>query len=89
VPKFRKKPIVVDAIQFKAYMEIDEICSFVTCDCSFNAEGENAISMEINTLEGDMQVNDGDWIVKGSFGEFWPVKKEIFEATYEKVDSNG
>ena len=40
----------------------------------------------IETLEGTMRANIGDWIIKGVKGEFYPVKNEIFLETYEKVD---
>ena len=39
----------------------------------------------IETLEGDMRVDIGDWIIKGVHGELYPCKPDIFEATYEKV----
>ena len=41
--------------------------------------------MVIKTLEGDMKAKKGDWIVTGVDGEQYPVKKEIFERTYEKI----
>ncbi len=37
----------------------------------------------IRTLEGDMRVNPGDWVVRGVQGEYYPVKPDIFSATYE------
>lgn len=39
----------------------------------------------IKTLEGEMKVNDGDWIIQGVKGELYPCKPDIFEATYERV----
>lgn len=42
--------------------------------------------MNIITLEGTMRANSGDWIITGVEGEQWPVKKEIFEKTYEVID---
>ncbi len=39
----------------------------------------------IHTLEGDMLLRPGDWVVKGSAGEFYPVKAEVFAETYEAV----
>lgn len=39
----------------------------------------------IPTLEGDMRASTGDWIVTGVKGEQYPVKPDIFEATYEPV----
>ena len=40
---------------------------------------------DIETLEGTMHANPGDWIITGVEGECWPVKKEIFEKTYEVI----
>lgn len=40
----------------------------------------------ISTLEGDMAYVAGDYIVTGTAGEQWPVKAEIFRATYEEVE---
>ena len=42
--------------------------------------------MEIETLEGVMKANKGDWIIKGVKGELYPCKPDVFEMTYEKVD---
>lgn len=39
--------------------------------------------INIKTLEGTMHAAIGDWIVTGVDGEQWPVKREIFEKTYE------
>jgi len=41
--------------------------------------------MVIRTLEGDMKVSLGDWVIRGVQGEFYPCKPDIFEATYEAV----
>lgn len=52
------------------------------------AERFNPISGEkatISTLEGDMIVCPGDWIIKGIEGEFYPCKDSIFQSTYEEV----
>lgn len=43
--------------------------------------------MIISTLEGDMTALPGDWIITGVAGETYPCKPEIFQATYEPVDS--
>jgi len=39
----------------------------------------------IETLEGDMKANKGDWIIKGLSGEFYPCKSDIFEKSYEII----
>ena len=41
--------------------------------------------MDIKTLEGTMHANVGDWIITGIDGEQWPVKKEIFDKTYDII----
>ncbi len=43
----------------------------------------------IHTLEGPHHVSDGDWIARGIKGEFWPIKDEIFRATYELAPEGG
>jgi hypothetical protein len=40
----------------------------------------------VKTLEGDMTVRDGDYLIKGAKDEVYPCKPDIFEATYERVD---
>ena len=45
----------------------------------------NGNDVLIDTLEGTMRANPGDWIIRGVKGEFYPCKSDIFEATYEAV----
>ena len=47
---------------------------------------QTASWLEIETLEGTMRADPGDWIVTGIKGEQYPVKPDIFEATYEPVE---
>lgn len=82
--KFRKKPVVIEAVQitnstFDAPHPNDEHVPGVIYD------PRRKIAF-IRTLEGTMQANLGDWIIKGVKGEFYPCKPDIFEATYEPVD---
>lgn len=88
--KYRKKPVVVEAIQYKGHSNYDEICSFVsqTLKMEYSNEedfpdGQNIL---IETLEGTMSANKGDYIIKGVKGEFYPCKPDIFEQTYELVE---
>ncbi len=71
--KFRKRPIVVDAEQFRA--------------ADVFPEGER-VPTYIDTLEGRMLVSDGDWIITGVKGEKYPCKPDIFKATYEPVEES-
>lgn len=89
--KYRKKPVVIEAEKFseKTYRE-SKFLSIAVRD-KFNM-GEFWIDKTakdgryyIDTLEGWMQVNEGDYIIKGIQGEFYPCKPDIFEATYEEV----
>jgi len=82
--KFRKKPVVIEAEQFTDENK-DRAFNFVTCNssASFNEPGRPILL--IQTLEGIMTAQIGDWIIKGVNGEFYPCKPDIFEATYEAV----
>jgi len=82
--KYRKRPVVIEAFQYDGENcrsaaefvgethEDDDLC----CDSHV---------YRIETLEGIMSANPGDWIIKGVKGEFYPCKPDIFEATYEAV----
>lgn len=89
MPKFRKKPVVIEAMQLTR-KNADVCLLFIGKN---NIKGynlgefaEDSCYINIQTLEGVMQANEGDWIIKGIKGEFYPCKPDIFEATYEKVE---
>lgn len=81
MPKFRKKSVVIEAVQFKL-LNSREVEDFVGGDMGKNQEGQNVIA----TLEGAMIVSLNDWIIKGVKGEFYQCKNDIFLATYEPAD---
>lgn len=85
MPKFRKKPVVIEAIQFTGHND-DEILAFAR-SAAHDPE-VNRPTIAITTLEGTMTAEVGDWIIKGVQGEFYPCKPDIFEATYESVDDD-
>ncbi len=78
--KFRKKPIVIEAIQWKGY-DKEEIDKFVGKELDYT---ESDTGLVIHTLEGDMTAYCFDWIIKGIKGEFYPCKPDIFKETYEE-----
>ena len=80
--KFRKKPVIVEAMQFDG-RNATEIGRWAGTDWEDDFLGQ---SMSIVTLEGTMTASPGDWIIKGIRREFYPCKPDIFEATYEAVD---
>lgn len=49
------------------------------------SRSEGNAKLLIPTLEGVMEASEGDYIIKGVKGEFYPCKPDIFEATYEPV----
>ncbi len=97
MPKFRKKPVVIEARQADGAPESNRDIIDWTRGSETPAQmDERAIPIEngyrfeksllINTLEGGMWVNPGDWVIKGVNGEFYACKPDIFAATYEAVD---
>lgn len=82
MPHFRKKPVVIEAIQFTG--DFDEIERFVGGDAELR-DGELIVA----TLEGPLRAAPDDWIIKGVKGEFYPCKPEIFAETYELAQPDG
>ena len=89
--KYRKKPIVVEAIQWNG-KNIEEVKNFAGKPLSYNIiyqfDHITRYEVQIKTLEGNMRVCEGDYIIKGVEGEFYPCKPSIFEKTYEMVGDN-
>jgi hypothetical protein len=93
--KYRKKPVVIDAVQWTG-ANLEEVMPFFGDFSKLpNPDGyvEPGIghcppegTLDIPTLEGTMTARAGDWIIKGVKGEFYPCKPDIFEATYERVE---
>jgi len=87
--KFRKKPVVIEAIQWTGdALSATEAITFVL-DGDGTAryhDDANPFFIAIDTLEGTMHALAGDWIIKGVAGESYPCKPAIFEATYERAD---
>jgi len=79
--RYRKKPVVIEAVQYTGtLMNVVELAAFMKQEIIAN-EGK----LEIPTLEGVMTASQGDFIIKGIHGEFYPCKPDIFEQTYEAV----
>lgn len=85
MPMFRKKPVVIEAMQFTEESK-DRCFNFVRCNHVAERDPDGNPILIIQTLEGDMVAGVGDWIIKGVKGEFYPCKADIFEATYEPAD---
>lgn len=83
MPKFRKKPVVIDAWRITTGAVIPDWLSVAVGQRVIMLQDGKAI---IPTLEGVMTGEPGDWIIKGVKGEFYPCKADIFAATYEAVE---
>ena len=81
--KFRKKPVVIDAIQYTGDNP-EQVAAFM-CKGEILLQHPVSKGISINTLEGNMLASPGDWIIKGVAGEYYPCKPDIFETTYEAV----
>jgi hypothetical protein len=97
--KYRKKPVVIEAMQFtgspksaKAIYDWTKESGHVAVqempEGYSNKNGNPAprYRVFIKTLEGIMQARPGDFIIRGVSGEFYPCKPNIFKRTYEKVE---
>ena len=84
--KFRKKPVVIEAIQWTGDAKCLAGTSFAPAYHA-GAISRTDCALPINTLEGEMLANVGDWIIRGVKGELYPCKPDIFDATYEPVDA--
>ena len=91
--KYRKKPVVIEAIQWdgrgETFNKLVEWVGDALCVCEHGAPALtnfDRYTLSIKTLEGIMQVDNYDFIIKGVSGEFYPRKPGIFKLTYEPVE---
>ncbi len=80
--QYRKKPVIIEAMEV-TIDNVDELVEF----CEGNLKSHPLVGVVIETLEGKMNVNVGDFIIKGVKGEFYPCKPDIFYMTYEFVNN--
>ncbi len=88
--RYRKKPIVIEAMIYKGVDSIPEAEKFVgdsfgIGSSAFDGKKYTMAVVYIETLEGKMYISNGDYIIKGVQGEFYPCKPNIFEDSYEEV----
>ena len=92
--KFRKKPVVIEAMQYRGItltsadyaMEFEDWIMPLAKTAGrwpLRYKGQKLI---IPTLEGDHEAQPGDWIICGVHGELYPCKPDIFAATYELAE---
>lgn len=80
MPKYRKKPVVIEAMQFI-------VNSLDGWPLGVFKDGDSSTGYSIDTLEGRaLNVAEGDWIITGVQGERYPCKDDVFKLTYEPAE---
>lgn len=84
--RYRKKPVVIEAFHFTGTQDLFDDLAWLTkalrSGTVYYQGGENPY-LTIETWEGKMRANVGDWIIQGVKGELYPCKPDIFALTYE------
>lgn len=85
--KYKKKPVIVEAIQWTGNANSTVINDFSFIDAYKEGKlRQLEDKLLIDTLEGTMTANVGDYIIKGVKGEFYPCKPDVFIQTYDLVE---
>jgi hypothetical protein len=90
--KFRKKPVVIEAVQWtgKNLREVIDFTGLHPSATKWTWDEYEAVvrkdGLKIFTMEGPLMATIGDWIIRGVKGEFYPCKPDIFAATYEPAE---
>lgn len=85
--KYRKKPVVVEAVRFLGYYNhFPDWAHKAITTAIASRDGVSESRCFIRTLEGELLCSYGDWLIRGVKGEVYPCKNDIFEATYEPAD---
>ena len=87
IKKYKKKPVVIEAMQFNDDPEhLVYLSHFINNqDLRVSYKDPENPKLILETLEGQMQASVGDFIIKGVQGEFYPCKPDIFKDTYDEV----
>lgn len=86
MPKYRKKPVVIEAIEYTGEMT-DALVVWLERNNKLKRKIINTSrGLIIQTLEGDHLASEGDFIISGINGELYPCKPDIFTQTYELVE---
>lgn len=98
IRRFRKKPVEIEAMQwpdgdddsYDAQCQRAAIHRWVWGNGGktwvvIRRHAEPGVHVVVETLEGDMRIGNGDWIIRGVAGDFYPCKPDIFEQTYDPL----
>lgn len=85
--KFRKKPVVIEAVQYRGPEDAFALGEFARTPGALWWDAGGVL--HVRTLEGEHIASPGDWIIRGVKGEFYPCKPDVFAATYEPAPDTG
>ena len=94
--KYRKKPMVVDAWQLTEEVALEILekrrtlpKQLIVASAHWHPDRSRVSTCKLacRSLEGEVFAEIGDWIITGVKGELYPCKPDIFEDTYEAVES--
>jgi len=97
IKRYVKKPIQIEAVEL-TWGNWNTVCDFVSKEISKKGvylddstlkilpedRTSNTLGLLIKTPEGDMLARQGDYIIKGVNGEFYPCKPDVFKKTYQE-----
>lgn len=100
MPKFRSKPVVIEAFHFTGDLNAAFAWASTMPDAiaartsgtqpktylTFTPWPDDKELFAVHTLEGDMTIAVGDWIICGLLGELYPCTPKVFEAKYERIE---
>lgn len=92
--QYRKKPIVIEAFKWTGGPDQTEdpdwiVQAIKSGGVRFEQVGTPLVGMLIDTLDGTMRADIGDYVIRGITGEIYPCKPAIFEASYDPVEAQG
>ena len=86
IKQYRKKPVVIEAMEFTGREDnYKDLMKFIPENTPVMYERAGITHVDIETLEGTMTADEGDYLIRGVKGEFYPCKPDIFKATYEEI----
>lgn len=81
VGKYRKRPMVVEAIQLERG-NFEEAAEWSGSELLSDGHGQ---LLMVPTIHGQVVARQGDWVIRGTQGEAYPVTADVFAQIYEAV----
>lgn len=82
---FQKKPLLIEAVQWSG-SNWHEVYAFAGHAVYTSDAKDGTVHLRVKTLDAEGDCAPGDWVIRGTKGEFYPCREDIFQETYEPVD---